>query len=110
VSTKKGGRTGYDEYQYDEQLRAEEDIKREVILELRDGYKTILGNQERMFLNLIATSDLLVESLLALRVYREQGLTQTRREIAAAEESHCVGHCRKHAWDSVDGWKRKVPS
>jgi hypothetical protein len=54
---------------------------------------------------LIQTGDLLVQSLEALRVYREQILQFT--ESALKNDQHCVPGCLKHYWDSENGWKKR---
>lgn len=108
---KRGGRCSYDEYKLDEELREQEEIKTEVIGEMRQQITTLLENQQRLSEALIAEGDLLVQSLSALRIYRERVLEYTTRTIGERQRGNdrCVPGCSRHAWDTTRGWTRNHP-
>lgn len=90
-------RTAKDEADYNANLRREAPITSEVIVELRNEYRALLEDRERLLEALIGAQD-------ALRFYRLQALATTKRAIKLASESRCVAGCDKHYWDDVDGW------
>lgn len=91
-------RTKKDEDDYNKHLRREEPIKTEVIVELRDQNKSLWQSQANLLQALIEAQD-------ALRVYRMQAL-EIARKRASQSDGHCVPGCRKHEWDSENGWYR----
>lgn len=92
------GRTAKDEYQLDEQLRREESIKTEVIVELREQNRVLLASQERLLAALC-------EAQASLQTYRISALENTRQAIQSSTD--CIPGCTKHYWGTADGWHRK---
>lgn len=93
-------RTPHDEYEYDQHLRAQEDIKTEVIVELREQNRLLIENQRTLLHNLI-------EATTALNVYRGNLLTATERACRERQSSPCASDCDRHTWDTVKGWQRR---
>ena len=91
-------RTQKDEDDYNLELRLEEPIKTEVIVELRRQNAGLWASQAKLLKALLAAEE-------ALRLYREGALAYA--EQAANDTSHCTPGCKAHYWDSVDGWHRK---
>lgn len=98
-------RTAKDERDYSEHLRREEPIKTEVIVELRKHNRLLLENQERALEALVSATDSLVSALTALNNYRRSHLEATK--AARGSESQCVPNCKRHKWDTEDGWTRQ---
>lgn len=105
--SKRNERTAADEARFYEQLRREEPIKTEVIVELREQNKRLLENQQRTLTALIEYGDLLAASIGMLRAYRLDALRLTERAIE--DGSHCLPGCQRHEWHSIDGWHRNEP-
>ena len=91
-------RTQVDEDKFDAELRREEAIKSEVIVELRDS------NVE-LRTGLIATLERLIAVSEEAQNYRRQVLASLRR--TAEQPTDCVPGCRRHRWDTSDGWHRR---
>lgn len=93
----KTARTSKDEYRYDAQLRREEKIKTEVIVQLRDQNKALWRAQRDLLASLLAAGN-------TLQTYREGALHNAELAIQHYEHGSCVPGCTKHVWNSVDGW------
>lgn len=106
MRTKKSGRTGYDEYKLDEELRAEEAVKSEVIGEMRTQLKHALENDQVLTTTLIATTSLLQSSLDALQTHRERHLQWVNDQLRDIDSGRCVPGCRRHDWTTEHGWFR----
>lgn len=91
-------RTAKDEIEYDQHLRLQEDVKTEVIVELREGVRMLLENKAHLLQALIQAQD-------DLRVYRGYALEAVR--AALANLGDCVPGCTKHEWDHIEGWRHK---
>lgn len=102
-------RTKKDEDEYIKHLQREEPIKTEVIVELRGHNKLLLENQKRLLEALIASEETIIKDKQALLVYRRQLLDATKHMISN-DGSSCVPGCKKHVWDSADGWKKRDSS
>jgi hypothetical protein len=92
-------RTAKDEREFDAELRREEGIKTEVIMELREQNRQLWQSQVNLLRSL-----LLAEGALA--VYRQHALVGAERAVKA--EGDCVPGCVRHRWDDKDGWRRPV--
>ncbi len=88
-----------EEKAFSDNLRREEPIKTDVIVELRAQNKMLWANQVSLLTNLINAED-------ALRVYRLNLLEQSKA-CAGDSATHCVPGCTKHEWRNSDGWHRK---
>ncbi len=97
-------RNNYEEYQYDKNLRAEHDVMREVIEELRNTNQRLLENHEVVVDTLINTSESLIQTLTSLNKYRRGSLEMIKNQ--RTKLSHCDLGCTKHAWDTEKGWHR----
>lgn len=99
-------RTAKDEYQYDEELRRESDIKREVIAHLRQQNRELMEDRKRLLDALLHMGEAETRNLAALAVYRQQVLESTRRRLE--EGAPCCSYgCAEHVWDTVTGWMRR---
>lgn len=96
----KTGRTKADEVEYVANLKREEPIKTQVIVELREQNRNLWTSQARIL-------QALLDAEAALRVYREVSLQQAR--LAADDPSPCRPGCKRHRWDDVDGWHDTTP-
>jgi hypothetical protein len=95
---KRDERTQKDEDNYNANLRREEPIKTEVIVELREQNRNLLANQVWLLRALLSA-----ESVLA--IFRAQVLEQT--EALLASNSKCIPGCLLHEWHDADGWHRQ---
>ena len=77
---------------------AVEDIKSEVIRELKEQNKELWISQERLLIGLIDATE-------ALKIYRMKQLRIARASID--DNSKCLPECKQHEWDFVKGWVRK---
>lgn len=89
----------------DEQLRREESIKTEVIVELKNHNKALINANIRTIEALVSQTNYLIENLKVVNHYRTMMLNQSR--IAVNDTSHCLENCSRHEWSREDGWKRK---
>lgn len=92
-------RTAKDEADYNLNLRREEPIKTEVIVELRNHNRALLEAQVRILEALIQAND-------SLRVYRMASVAAVK--FALASSGSCAPGCTKHEWHNSDGWHYKV--
>lgn len=97
-------RTSLDEYQFDQNLRREEDIKTEVIVELRNENRGQREALKRVMETLNRQSKMLRDSLAINEHYRSFVVKQLEGELAS--DSHCKPGCTKHVWHDSDGWHR----
>lgn len=98
-------RTQKDETKYDEQLRREESIKTEVILELREALRTAHRNNAVMTREAIRYSQELSQAIEALAFYRQRFADQSEQWVSTS--SPCLPGCDRHEWRTEDGWHKK---
>lgn len=95
---KRDRRTAKDEAAYVLNLRREEPIKTEVIVELRAQNHELWQTQVKLLEALIAANK-------SLEVYRERQLGQAKWCLEqSASHGKCVPGCARHQWNNLDGW------
>lgn len=92
-------RTKADEAAYIAELKREEPIKTEVIVELRAELDLLMQDRITLLEGLIVATD-------QLRIYRVGMLERSRRLQNEASRTHCGFGCKKHVWHDADGWHR----
>ena len=96
-------RTTKDEYEYDQHLRDQEDIKRQVICEYRDLCNVQTDGEIALLRATIAQGELIIAQERSLLVYRQQMLDDRLKFRDSRNGGHHRSPSGKFIWD--DGWR-----